>query len=215
MGACEMARSQMLMGFQTSDEAQDSHIKPSVAAPARPKVYDWQARDTDQIGTYRGGRPQLLSVKAEDHATVLVVDDEISIAQLLEELLGSVGYRVLVAHSGHSGLELARSERPALILTDCMMPGLDGAEFVRRLRSSPVTNTIPVIMMSSIRLRPASREDSSRLPSPEARVLRTYPTDIYLASLGDVCLPFIEKPFDVDILLSIIETATEVPARQG
>lgn len=148
-------------------------------------------------------------VAGEERKTVLVVDDERSIARLLMELLTGAGYRVLVASGGHAALGLARSERPALILTDYMMPGMDGKELVRRLRGSPVTNDIPIVMMSSERPRLASRESIAGIRSPEAHILDMVGCDVYLAHVGDILLPFLEKPFDLDVVLDIVRTATE------
>ncbi|HST89738.1 MAG TPA: response regulator [Ktedonobacterales bacterium] len=114
--------------------------------------------------------------QGEHPATILVVDDEPSIAELLCELLESAGYRSLRAGNARTALAIARRERPALVLTDRNMPEVDGIEFVRRLRASPVTNDIPVMLMSSTR------------PDLEA--------------VGNV--PFLAKPFDLDDVLSAV-----------
>lgn len=158
----------------------------------------------------------LPSVASKERTTVLVVDDERSIARLLTEVLENAGYRVLVAGGGRTALALARSERPALILTDYLMPGMDGVELVRRLRGSPVTNDIPIAMMSSVRPRLASRESIAETRSPEARIIHAVRRDVYLAHVGDVLLPFLEKPFDLDIVLDMVKmaTATEEDERQ-
>lgn len=139
---------------------------------------------------------------------MLVVDDEVSIALLLEEVLNGAGYHVLLADTGRAALGMARAEHPALILTDCNMPGIDGAEFVRRLRASPVTNAIPIVMMSSTRPGFAVRTDVAGLRPPEARILRAVTHDVYLASIGGVRLPFLEKPFDLDAVLDVVAAAT-------
>lgn len=154
-------------------------------------------------------------VVGKERKTILIVDDESSIARLLMELLDSAGYRVLVAGGGHTALALARSERPALILTDYMMPGMDGTELVRRLRGSPVTNDIPIVMMSSVRPRFASRESIAGTRSPEAHILDMHRGDVYLARVGDALLPFLEKPFDLDIVLDVVKTATEADERRA
>ncbi|MGH2517282.1 MAG: response regulator, partial [Ktedonobacterales bacterium] len=172
------------------------------------QMYVWNSRHTDERDTSRERKATTPSARPDERATVLVVDDETSIAALLDELLESAGYRVLVAYTGRAALALARSERPALILTDCKMPGIDGAEFVRQLRSSPVTNNIPVVMMSSIRPEYAAREDITGLRTSEEHIMRTVKRGVYLALVGDACLPFLEKPFDIDVVLSVVETAT-------
>lgn len=211
IGVCDMTTSDTAMTYWSTNQTPEHRDRHPVAAPALPLMHDWTSRDADgremRREMHRGEKPQLPLKKAQEHTTVLVVDDETSIAHLLEELLESAGYHVLVAYSGREGLELARSERPALILTDCMMPGLDGPEFVRRVRSSAVTNTIPVVMMSSVRPRSVSRDGIAGLGTPETRIVRTVPQGVYFASIGDVRLPFIEKPFDLDVVLRVVETA--------
>ncbi len=68
---------------------------------------------------------------------ILVVEDQNSIRVLLQKLLARRGSEVLVAISGEEGLEIARRERPALIIADVLMPHMDGFEFVRQLRVDP------------------------------------------------------------------------------
>ena len=62
---------------------------------------------------------------------ILVVDDEPRVARLARDYLEKNGFRVLLAADGSSALALARSERPALIVLDLMLPGLDGREVCR------------------------------------------------------------------------------------
>jgi DNA-binding response OmpR family regulator len=68
-------------------------------------------------------------------ATVLVVDDEAPLRELLSGYLEREGYRVLLAADGVAALELARAERPDVVVLDLMLPGLDGLEVCRRLRA--------------------------------------------------------------------------------
>jgi CheY-like chemotaxis protein len=76
---------------------------------------------------------------------VLVVDDRQSDRELAATVLGYAGYRVLEAASGTAGLELARRERPDLVITDILMPGMNGYEFVRELRDDPDLRRVEVI----------------------------------------------------------------------
>jgi signal transduction histidine kinase len=80
--------------------------------------------------------------------TVLLVDDSPDIRALLVQLLRDE-YRVLVACDGQEGLEVARSEHPDLILSDVMMPRLDGQEFCRHIKSDPQTAHIPFVMLTA------------------------------------------------------------------
>ena len=78
-------------------------------------------------------------------ATILIVDDHESNRQFLTTLLGYGGHRLLEAADGREGLEIVRAEHPVLVITDILMPTMDGYEFVRQLRDDPAlvhTNVI-------------------------------------------------------------------------
>jgi PAS domain S-box-containing protein len=81
--------------------------------------------------------------------SVLVLDDRQDNRELLSTVLGYAGYTVLEASNGEAALELARSERPELIITDIVMPGMNGYEFVRELRSDPAVGNTPVIFSTA------------------------------------------------------------------
>lgn len=83
--------------------------------------------------------------------TVLVVDDEFGIVDVLETILTDEGYRVLTACNGKQGLARLSAEKPDVILSDFMMPILGGAEMLRAMAAEPAYRRIPVIMMSSLR----------------------------------------------------------------
>jgi CheY-like chemotaxis protein len=84
-------------------------------------------------------------------ATVLVVDDEPDIVNLLWETLAPEGYRLLSAHDGETALRLARRERPSLLLLDWRMPGQDGLDVVRALRHDPdpELRRVPVVLLTA------------------------------------------------------------------
>lgn len=81
---------------------------------------------------------------------VLVVDDEPANVALLRKLLGRHGYSVLEATDGTGGLAAAIEQRPDAVLLDVMMPGLDGFEVCRRLRSRPDTAGLPVLLLTAL-----------------------------------------------------------------
>jgi len=81
---------------------------------------------------------------------VLVVEDEFGIAELLDAVLTEEGYQVATAMNGRDGLELLARERPELILSDYMMPVMDGATLLARIKAEPALQAIPVVMMSSM-----------------------------------------------------------------
>ena len=82
--------------------------------------------------------------------TILIIDDEEPIRVLLKLTLQSAGYdSVLEASNGEDGLALAMRYKPDLILLDLMLPGMDGLSVCRRLKSSPDTQMIPIIMLTA------------------------------------------------------------------
>ena len=80
--------------------------------------------------------------------TILVVDDEYLIADILGYALEDEGYMVVKASNGQKGLEVLERERPALIITDFMMPVMDGLEFANAVRALPAVNHLPIILIS-------------------------------------------------------------------
>ena len=81
---------------------------------------------------------------------ILIVDDEYGLAELLGELLLLRGFEVALASNGQQGLELLSQRRFSLVLTDVMMPVMDGIEMVQRMRASPELAQIPVIVMTAV-----------------------------------------------------------------
>lgn len=81
--------------------------------------------------------------------TILVVDDEPGIVQIARDYLDRAGFRVITASDGPSALRLARTERPALMVLDLMLPGMDGLDVTRILRQDPATRTLPIIMLTA------------------------------------------------------------------
>lgn len=81
--------------------------------------------------------------------TVLYVEDEAPLRGLIEFWLEDAGYRVLLAADGAEGLELVRSERPDLVITDAMMPNLSGDELVEIMKSDPDLQAIPIVMATA------------------------------------------------------------------
>lgn len=87
---------------------------------------------------------------AAERSTVLIIDDTPdNVAVLAEHLVGH-GFSVMVAQDGEEGIGRAQFGRPDLILLDVMMPGIDGFETCRRLKSDPRTRDIPLIFMTAL-----------------------------------------------------------------
>jgi two-component system phosphate regulon response regulator PhoB len=81
--------------------------------------------------------------------TVLVIDDEKDLIELVQYNLQREGFEVLEARDGESGLSAARQHKPDLILVDLMLPGLDGLDVCRQLRGDPRTARIPLIILTA------------------------------------------------------------------
>ena len=81
--------------------------------------------------------------------TVLVIDDEKDLVELVRYNLRSEGFEVLAARDGESGVREALDRRPDLVLIDLMLPGIDGLEVCQRLRSDERTSRIPLIMLTA------------------------------------------------------------------
>lgn len=109
---------------------------------------------------------------------VLVVDDEPQIRAFLSLTLGDAGFTVRAAEDGAVALDLLKTLRPAAIITDLMMPRVDGWELCRRLRDATETATIPLVVISA--LQPAHA-----------------PGDAFFA-----------KPFELDALLATLQQLT-------
>ena len=118
--------------------------------------------------------------------TLLVVEDEPAIAALLALVLGEEGYRVAVAGDGRAALRRLAEDRYDLVLSDIMLPHLDGLGLARAMHADPDLRAIPLILMSAVR-------------PPLDGVAR------YAA--------FLPKPFDLDELLDTV--ARLVPPETG
>jgi DNA-binding response OmpR family regulator len=107
--------------------------------------------------------------------TILVVDDEIAITEALSVALEIAGYRPVCAGNGRAGLEQFEKANPHLVITDVMMPHLDGRDLVRAIRQRPAGRDIPIILMSAAHDLAGNRDIGHDL--------------------------FVPKPFDLDRLL--------------
>ena len=117
---------------------------------------------------------------------ILVVDDEQVFLNLMARVLGESGYRVATAGGGEEGFAAVGSARPDLVVTDLIMPGLDGVQLIRKLKEGYAG--IPVIAMSGGG--------------------RTLDTDLTLKSVANLGVKAIlRKPFSHDDLLQAVDEA--------
>ena len=120
--------------------------------------------------------------------TILVVEDQEDNRQILRDLLGSAGFRMIEAHDGEQALTVARSERPNLILMDIQLPILDGYEATRSIKRDPELKHIPVIAVTSYAL--SGDEERAREAGCDGYVAKPYSTRHLLAKIGQ----FLEQP---------------------
>ena len=80
---------------------------------------------------------------------ILVVDDEEDILELVKYNLTREGYRIVYTETGEDAVKKARSEGPDLIVLDLMLPGIDGLEVCRQLKSDPATRHVPIVMLTA------------------------------------------------------------------
>jgi len=112
---------------------------------------------------------------------ILIVEDETKNMKLFRDLFQRFGYATIEATDGEQGVELARVEKPDLILMDIQMPKMDGLEATRILKADITTKNIPIVAMTSY----AMKGDKERI-------------------LEVGCDGYIAKPVDIDELLNIV-----------
>ena len=120
---------------------QESQQRAKSKALALTKFADLGAYSADQ-------QPPRLECIDPNASKILVVDDTPEMRVLIGDILGE-HYRVLFAADGAEGLEVAQREMPDLIISDVMMPGVDGHEFCRQIKASPATARIPFVMLTA------------------------------------------------------------------
>jgi PAS domain S-box-containing protein len=115
----------------------------------------------------------------DDHSAVLVVNDAREQLDLLDSLLRKAGYAVVTAEDGQEAFEVAKRERPDLVISDVMMPRVNGIEFCRLVRQDQELQAVPILLLSALRkdtesiiegLR-AGADDYLELPVDSARLI--------------------------------------------
>ena len=82
-------------------------------------------------------------------ARVLVVDDDLSVADAISRMLNRRGHETIVVHSGPDAIEAAHTQGPDLVVLDVVMPGMDGVEVCRRMRADPETAHLPILFLTA------------------------------------------------------------------
>ncbi|MCB1190541.1 MAG: hybrid sensor histidine kinase/response regulator [Leptospiraceae bacterium] len=91
-----------------------------------------------------------MDIQELKNSTILIVDDNPTNLGVLFDYLSNLGFNVLVSQDGENALALVQDERPDIILLDIMMPGIDGFEVCKRLKSIPIVKDIPIIFISAL-----------------------------------------------------------------
>jgi CheY-like chemotaxis protein len=124
------------------------------------------------------------------YGPLLVVEDVPNVMELLEVTLRFKGYPVVTARNGQEALEKIAANHPALVITDILMPKMDGYALAHRMRTDPEMRGIPIIFLSATYVTPEDKD--------------------FALSLG--AARFIEKPIDTEeFLLTVAELLTEGP----
>ena len=115
-------------------------------------------------------------------ALILVVDDEFSVAEVLQSVLTDAGHEVVTAVNGRQGLELLGKRRPDMVLLDFMMPIMDGPAMLQAMKENPAYRNVPAVVMSSL---------------PEGAVAEAA-RGLYIA--------FLRKPFKLAAVTNVVKT---------
>jgi DNA-binding response OmpR family regulator len=114
--------------------------------------------------------------------TIVVMDDDLALQMVLEIALREAGYDVVLANNGADGLKLLETIKPALIISDIMMPQMDGVETFGRLRERLQDEGIPILILTALNRKP------------------------WFSELEDEGAVIMQKPFEVDELINLIST---------
>ncbi|WP_430228635.1 response regulator [Paraburkholderia tropica] len=101
-------------------------------------------------------------------ATVLLVDDDSNALDALKELVGQEGYRVRTAADGSDALKSALADPPDVVISDCMMPRMDGLELMRAMRRNHKLAAVPLVLVSALVTPPADADVVGFLRKPFA-----------------------------------------------
>ncbi len=142
---------------------------------------DFSAMKDDEIPVVKPLETSPLDTETDDKPTVLIVDDNADIRAFLKTIMQDK-YQILETEDGQKGLEMAKANVPDIIVSDVMMPVMNGLEFCKRVKGDMVTNHIPVMLLT-------------------ARALSQHQIEGYESGAD----AYITKPFSSDLLLARID----------
>lgn len=165
------------------------------SAPAAYKQRFWghapQSLWDRKLEEHRRQNPEPNPPPAEvERPLVLIVDDEREVQQAARRVVAAAGYGVITARDGEEGLAVAEEYLPDVILTDVLMPKLDGREMCHRIKTNPATQHIKVVVMTSLYVgQRYKREATSRFLADE----------------------YLSKPLDARLLQEILRRCMNQP----
>ncbi|EFO80390.1 response regulator receiver [Oscillochloris trichoides DG-6] len=118
----------------------------------------------------------------QDKGTIFIMDDDLALQTVLEYALRNAGYDVVVARDGQEGIKRLETLAPTLVISDIMMPNMDGVETFQHLKERLQDDGIPIIIMTALNRKP------------------------WFADLEAEGAVIIQKPFEVDRLIGLINT---------
>lgn len=165
-------------------------ISETVSAPGNETETDTsENRETETEDT--GVETDIPAAERAEKPTALVVDDSHDMIDFLRDGLGSE-FHVITANDGEAALNLLSSIRPAIILTDLMMPGMDGIELCRRIKSNDNFSSTPVIILTA-----------------------KHDVDTKVEGLTLGADDYITKPFNIDLLLLKMKRLVSLTSKNG
>ncbi len=118
---------------------------------------------------------------SESRGIIFIMDDDLALQTVLEYALRNAGYDVVLAPDGQEGLQMLEHLRPSLVLSDVMMPNMDGVEVFQHIKERLQDDGIPIIFMTALSRKP------------------------WFADLEAEGAVILHKPFDVDQLVDMID----------
>ncbi|NWF79604.1 MAG: response regulator [Chloroflexi bacterium] len=118
---------------------------------------------------------------SESRGTIFIMDDDLALQTVLEYALRNAGYDVVLAPDGQEGLQMLEHLKPSLVLSDVMMPNMDGVEVFQHIKERLQDDGIPIIFMTALSRKP------------------------WFADLEAEGAVILHKPFDVDQLVDMID----------
>ncbi len=118
---------------------------------------------------------------SDSKGTILVIDDDLQLQTMLNLVLSNAGYQVVQAFDGQEGLKILVNAQPSMVITDIMMPNMDGVEMFRQIQERLQDSGVPVVIMTALNRKPWFDD---------------------LEMEGAVIL---QKPFKIDLLMDIVQ----------